>query len=267
MERICPPNTESKNLIAYLAFHGITQVCVGPLEGHQKVLECASPTLSCCPYEPRPLQVCEEKQPLGDSVQELTQSVFTETHQLHLPFLAFCLLQAHLAAMGIDAGFDMVPRLSKGAVDSQNWKSFIKTIKEHYQNDDLVEVKSNYIEFKACEHPLLPFEGHKFLRFSSKISDSHAEGVEEYIDTVTRVAKVCFGSRARYWNEAFDEWEFYNWSEVHDSIETYEKVCCDVLNESLGFASVRRVSVIDAKHRLDICTGWQTSMGICLHWN
>jgi hypothetical protein len=116
--------------------------------------------------------------------------------------------------MGIDAGFDMVPRLSKGAVDRQNWQSFIKTIKEHYQNDDLVEVKPNYIVFKAGEHPLLPFEGHKFLRFSSKISGSHAKGVEEYIDTVTQVAKVHFGSRVRAWNEAADEVGVYNWQEV-----------------------------------------------------
>jgi hypothetical protein len=43
--------------------------------------------------------------------------------------------------MGIGAEFDMVPPLSKGAVDRQNWQSFIKIIKEHYQNDDLVEVK------------------------------------------------------------------------------------------------------------------------------
>ena len=99
--------------------------------------------------------------------------------------------------MGIDAGFDMVSRLSKGAVDKQNWQSFIKVIKERYQNDDLVEIKPNYLRFKAGEHPLLPFEGHKFLRFSSKISGSHAKGVEEYIDTVTGVAQVSFGSRVR----------------------------------------------------------------------
>jgi hypothetical protein len=132
--------------------------------------------------------------------------------------------------MGIDAGFDMVPRLSKGAVDRQNWQSFIKTIKEHYQNDGLVEVKPNYIAFKAGEHPLLPFEGHKFLRFSSKISGSHAEGVEEYIDTVTRVAKVHFGSRVRYWNEAVDEWGFYNWRDVNDSFKSYEQVCHGTLS-------------------------------------
>ena len=70
--------------------------------------------------------------------------------------------------MGIDAGFDMVPRLSKGVLDKQNWQSFIKAIKEHYQDDDLVEVKPNYIVFKAGEHPLLPFESHKFLRFSQR---------------------------------------------------------------------------------------------------
>jgi len=101
--------------------------------------------------------------------------------------------------MGIDAGFDMVPCLSKGAGDKQNWQSFIKVIKEYYQNDDLVEIESNYLKFKAGEHPRLPFEGHKFLRFSSKISGSHAKGVEKYIDTVTRVAQVIFGSRVQYW--------------------------------------------------------------------
>lgn len=97
--------------------------------------------------------------------------------------------------MGIEAGFDMVPRLSKGALDRQNWQSFIIFIKECYQDDDLVENTPNYMEFKAGEHPLLPFEGHKFLRFSSKVSGSHAKGVSGYIDTVSRVAQIHFGSR------------------------------------------------------------------------
>ena len=127
--------------------------------------------------------------------------------------------------MGVDAGFDMVPRLSNGAVNRQNWQSFIKSIKEHYQNDDLVEVKPRYIVFRAGEHPRLPFEGHKFLRFSSKTSGSLAKGVEEYIDTVTRVAKAHFGSRIRYWNEAFDQSGFYNWHDVHESFKSYEQVC------------------------------------------
>lgn len=132
--------------------------------------------------------------------------------------------------MGINAGFDMVPRLSNGAVDRQNWQSFIKIIREHYQNDDLVEVKPNYIVFKAGEHLLLPFEGHKFLRFSSNISDTHGEGVEKYIDTVNRVAEASFGSRVRYWNEAVGECGFYNWQEVNDSFVSYEQVCYAILN-------------------------------------
>jgi hypothetical protein len=127
--------------------------------------------------------------------------------------------------MGINAGFDMVPRLSKGAVDRQNWHSFIRIIKERYQNDENVEIKPNYLLFKLGEHPMLPFEGHKFLRFSSKISGSHAKGVEEYIDRVTRVAQMSFGSRVRYWNEIGDERGFYNWTEVHESFRTYEQVC------------------------------------------
>lgn len=138
--------------------------------------------------------------------------------------------------MGINAGFDMVPRLSKGAVDKQNWQSFIKVIKEHYQNDDFVEIKPNYIRFKTGEHPLLPFEGHKFLRFSSKISGSNAKGVEEYIDTVARVARVSFGSRVRCWNETTDERGFYNWQDVHSSIESYEQVCYSILTINIeGF--------------------------------
>lgn len=149
-------------------------------------------------------------------------------------FLALVLLLTQLAIMGIDAGFDMVLRLGKGAVDMQNWQSFIKVIKERYQNDALVEIKPNYLEFKAGEHPLLPFECHKFLRFSSKTSGSHAKGVEEYIDTVTRVAQCHFGSRVQYWNEAADGRGFYNWQEVHDSIESYEQVCYDTLHLTVG---------------------------------
>ena len=128
--------------------------------------------------------------------------------------------------MGVDVGFDMVPRLSTGAVDTENWQSFIKIIKEHYQDDDLVEVKPNYIVFKAGEHPRLPFEGHKFLRFSSKILG----GAKKYIDTVTQVAKLSFGSRVRYWNEAGGGRGFYNWHEVHDSFKSYAQVCYGILS-------------------------------------
>jgi hypothetical protein len=129
--------------------------------------------------------------------------------------------------MGIDAGFDVVPRLSKGVADMQNWQSFIQIIKEHYRNDDLAEVRTNYIVFKAGEHPLLPFEGHKFLRFSAKISGSHANRVQKYIDTVIQVAQVHCGSRVKAWNEAADEWGVCDWREVYASFDSYEQVCCE----------------------------------------
>ena len=51
-----------------------------------------------------------------------------------------------------------------------------------------------------------------------------AKRVKEYIDTVTPVAQVSFGSRIRCWNEAADERAFYNWQEVHTSTESYEQV-------------------------------------------
>lgn len=129
--------------------------------------------------------------------------------------------------MGIDAGFDMIPPLSKGIVDRQNWSRFIEFIKKHYKDDAQVEIKPNYINFNAGEHPKLPFEGHKFLRFSSKVSGAIAtnSGVEHYIDTVTRVAQVNFGSRILYWNEAVDQHGVYDWNRVHESIRSYEQVC------------------------------------------
>jgi hypothetical protein len=126
--------------------------------------------------------------------------------------------------MGIDAGFDMDPPLSKGVVDRHNWDNFIDFIKKHYKDDIQVEIKPNYINFKAGEHPKLPFEGHKFLRFSSKVSGSTAKGVERYIDTVTSVAQVHFGSRVKYWNESADQHGLYDWRKVHESIRSYEQV-------------------------------------------
>ncbi|KAG6026858.1 hypothetical protein E4U41_001146, partial [Claviceps citrina] len=82
--------------------------------------------------------------------------------------------------MGIDAGFDMVPRLSATGSDRLKWKTFLVHIEDEYLDDPLVELKPNYIVFKVGEHPVLPFEGHKFLRFSSKISLD--DGAKAYIN-------------------------------------------------------------------------------------
>jgi hypothetical protein len=77
--------------------------------------------------------------------------------------------------MDIDSGFDMVPRLIKGAVDRHNWLSFIERIKERYEDDDQVEIKPNYIEFNAGEHPLLPFEGTSSCASAPRYPDGAAK--------------------------------------------------------------------------------------------
>ncbi|KAH6644880.1 hypothetical protein C7974DRAFT_29811 [Boeremia exigua] len=127
--------------------------------------------------------------------------------------------------MGADAGFDMVPRLSKDAADRRKWEQFIDSIKRRYEDDTQVEIKPNYILFKAGEHPTLPFEGHKFLRFSSKITgpNTAATGVERYIRTVRSIADSHFGSRIQYWDELFDVYGEYDWAAVDESIRSYEQ--------------------------------------------
>lgn len=88
--------------------------------------------------------------------------------------------------MGADAGFDMVPRLGRSAEDIRKWKQFLETIQQLYKHDAKVKFGSHYIEFLAGEHPKLPIDGQKFLRYSAKVTGSIARetGVEKYIQTV-----------------------------------------------------------------------------------
>jgi hypothetical protein len=125
--------------------------------------------------------------------------------------------------MGIDAGFDMVPRLSRDPDDKRQWSQFLELIESTYEHDEKVVLKDGYIEFEVGEHPKLPFDGHLFLRFSSKVSGSCAPAWR-YIDEVRRVAHSLFGSRVQPWNEARDLWGFYDWIDVHESIRSYTKV-------------------------------------------
>ncbi|KAI0518067.1 hypothetical protein F5B22DRAFT_635548 [Xylaria bambusicola] len=126
--------------------------------------------------------------------------------------------------MGADAGFDMVPRLSQGVKDRMKWERFLEVVKQHYAGDGQVEVGSRVIYFKAGEWPSLPIEGHKFLRFSSKITGRIAAetGVENYIREVMSMAKAFFGGQIRPWTELCDEFGFYRWDFVHASIKSYE---------------------------------------------
>ncbi|KAI1734551.1 hypothetical protein F4680DRAFT_437880 [Xylaria scruposa] len=125
--------------------------------------------------------------------------------------------------MGADAGFDMVPRLSQGGEDRRKWEKFLEWVKQFYANDEQVEVGPRVIQFKAGEWPTLPMEGHKFLRFSSKITGGTAAktGVENYIRDVQEFAKLVFGGRIRPWNELFEVWGFYRWDFVYATMKLH----------------------------------------------
>ncbi|KAH9886585.1 hypothetical protein F4778DRAFT_786686 [Xylariomycetidae sp. FL2044] len=126
--------------------------------------------------------------------------------------------------MGVDIGFDMVPRLSRDGEDRLQWEQFITQVKSFYQGDEQVEIDSKLIMFKAGEWPSLPIEGHKFLRFSSKITRDNTvkTGVTDYIQQVKCMAKITFGDRIRPWSEAADELGFYSWKDVWPAIKSYQ---------------------------------------------
>nr|POE53543.1 hypothetical protein CFP56_28765 [Quercus suber] len=124
--------------------------------------------------------------------------------------------------MGVDAGFDMVPRLTKGAEDKRDWDGFIQEVKNHYLFDGRMAIMSTHLLFDAGEQPTLPFDGHKFLRFSSKVSGSSTAG--SIIRTISRIAETRFGSRICYWNEGADSYSFYDWLAVNASLMCYDKV-------------------------------------------
>ncbi|CEI41784.1 hypothetical protein FVEN_g3769 [Fusarium venenatum] len=128
--------------------------------------------------------------------------------------------------MGIDAGFDMVPQLSRTEADRKAWDVFINKVKEEYGTDERLQIKPNYLLFNAGEGPILPLDGFKFKRFSSKVSGGivATSGVWDIIDNVSRIAKSIFGSRVRYWSEASDESGYYDWEQVYASIDSYEQV-------------------------------------------
>ncbi|KAL3426788.1 set domain-containing protein 5 [Phlyctema vagabunda] len=111
--------------------------------------------------------------------------------------------------MGIDAGFDMYPALSKGVVDRQNWGRFIDFVKELYKNDSQVEIKPNYINFKAGSIPCFPLRATNFCVLAPRYR--------------ARIAQVHFGSRIRYWHEGADDHGAYDWNEVNESLTSYEQ--------------------------------------------
>jgi hypothetical protein len=136
----------------------------------------------------------------------------------------------------LDSGFDMVPRLGNSLADTKKWNAFLDDVKDCYRQDPKVEVKWNYILFKAGKHMLLlPTEGHKFMRFSSMMSAGIADPKEarDYIKTVSTMAKDTFGSHVLCWDSESGTEGKYDWNQVHASIRTYDEV-----GHLLGFADL-----------------------------
>lgn len=88
--------------------------------------------------------------------------------------------------MGIDIGFDMVPRLSNSEVDAKKWKAFLDQIEQQFKTDSIFSKTPKFFEFKVGEHPRLTIDPQKFCRFSSKVTGS-CEEAENYIDQVFEV--------------------------------------------------------------------------------
>ncbi|KAF9444207.1 hypothetical protein P691DRAFT_778411 [Macrolepiota fuliginosa MF-IS2] len=127
--------------------------------------------------------------------------------------------------MGIDAGFDLFPPLqTSSADDTARWDRFLDVIKSKYTNDPDVKVKdSGDVEVTQGEHPTLLKEAHKFRRFSSKVSGSHARNVERYMREVYNIARTHFPGRVHWWSEYEFEGEpepKYSWTEVYGARDT-----------------------------------------------
>ena len=136
--------------------------------------------------------------------------------------------------MGFDCGFDMVPRLTESDSDKKRWLAVIDELKEVYKEDPVFQVQPRVVEFHVGEHPLLPSEGHKFLRFSSKVSGSLTAAAEPYIRQVYRLARKTFGQQVRFWHELNDDFGYYEWDVVRDSHRSYyNSVCLPIFVESV----------------------------------
>jgi hypothetical protein len=79
-------------------------------------------------------------------------------------------------------------------------------------------IERDAIAFKQGEHPRLELDGHRFRRFSAKISGRHHGNVEMYLDEIKIIAKRHFGWRVHPWNEIDDvslDNMVYGWDEVY----------------------------------------------------
>jgi len=126
--------------------------------------------------------------------------------------------------MGNHQGFDFFPPLKDNDTDNKKWALFLEAVLSHYreEKDGVIEfTPADDIVFAVGEHPWLPGpnKGHRFRRFSAKVSGSLCGNVRHYLQMVEEICESHFGypSRVRHWREYGNEGEpeaFYEWSQV-----------------------------------------------------
>ncbi|KAG6115185.1 hypothetical protein E4U14_001036 [Claviceps sp. LM454 group G7] len=122
--------------------------------------------------------------------------------------------------LGLVMGFELVPPLTTREEDKFRWQEFLSDFKQMHLRDPRVEWKDNYILFKFGERPMLPYEGHKFLRFSS---EGHEAIADKYVQNLHWFAKRHFGDRARFWDEMAGQSAHYPMAKVRKSWKSYLK--------------------------------------------
>jgi hypothetical protein len=124
--------------------------------------------------------------------------------------------------MAIHAGFDMVPRLTKSEADKESWAKFLRLVKYRFQDYDVVFVKDNFIEIGVGQHPRLPLEGHKLLRFSTELEDDDENQLVIFV--IAELAELVFKTRINRWDETIVGFGFYGPQEVRASFKAYHQV-------------------------------------------
>lgn len=135
-------------------------------------------------------------------------------------------LQAYHCRMNLHVGFHMVPPVSKEIDDRDKWQSFLTEVRQSFYYDGQVEIYLDYIEFAREKSLRLPFEGHKFFRFSSMINDTNDSDIRRYIDTITEIATTKFGPRVQAWNHKI--YMSCHSSNTTNSLKIQQEVCTNV---------------------------------------
>lgn len=117
--------------------------------------------------------------------------------------------------MGVNQGFDIIPRLRDNPEDNAIWARFLEDVLKEYCLDSklLNDPSRPFIMFNIGEGPQLERDAWRFRRFSSKIV---RKDMGDYLDSVTRIAQRHLGGRVYAWSESFDyAWPYYDWREIY----------------------------------------------------